>query len=412
MSERTEHDQASLGNSAAAHESRREPGSLSERVRSLRLKEKMPAKPPRRGSWVPWSMCALLAASTGALAFYSLNQKNENQALAAQAADRSSPGDQPSYTPGQVAVAGEVVLERKGYVIPAHQILVSPKVSGMIMRLNIEEGMRVKKDQVLAVLESTDYEADYNHAVANLQGAWEKFLELYTGNRDQEIRQAKASLDEMIAQRKQLYLDWQRNTRLSGSSALAPRDYEQAESAYKAMDRRTEQMRQAYELMLEGARPEKIKAAWADVEQFEADVAKARWRLDNTLVRAPVSGTILSKEAEIGNLVNPIAFNGSFSLCKMADLADMEVDLSIEERDVAKVFKGQLCRVRPEAYPDRLYEGRVDRLMPTADRAKSAIPVRVKLKVPKEEEGVYLKPDMGVIVSFLKKTEPNQISKK
>ena len=115
----------------------------------------------------------------------------------------------------------------------------------------------------------------------------------------------------------------------------------------------------------------------------------------------PVSGTILKKNAEEGNIVNPIAFNGSFSLCGMADLSDLEVDLSIQERDVARVFKGQKCKIRAEAYPERTYEGYVSRLMPIADRAKGAVPVRVKVAVPAEEEGIYLKPEMGVNVSFL-----------
>ena len=115
----------------------------------------------------------------------------------------------------------------------------------------------------------------------------------------------------------------------------------------------------------------------------------------------PVSGTILKKNAEEGNVVNPIAFNGSFSLCEMADLSDLEVDLSIQERDVARVFKGQKCKIRAEAYRERTYEGYVSRLMPIADRAKGAVPVRVKVPVPADEEGVYLKPEMGVNVSFL-----------
>ena len=87
----------------------------------------------------------------------------------------------------------------------------------------------------------------------------------------------------------------------------------------------------------------------------------------------------------------------------MADLSDLEVDLTIQERDISKVFQGQKCKVRAEAFPDRVYEGYVSRLMPIADRAKGAIPVRVKVKVPAEEEGVYLKPEMGALVSFLKK---------
>src|SRR5262249_13971519 len=116
-----------------------------------------------------------------------------------------------------------------------------------------------------------------------------------------------------------------------------------------------------------------------------------------------ISGTILTKKAEKGNIVNPIAFNVAASLCDMADLSDLEVDMTIQERDIKSVRQGQKCRVRPEAFSDRIYEGQVSRLMPIADRAKGAIPVRVKLlNVPKEEEGVYLKPEMGVIVSFLK----------
>jgi multidrug resistance efflux pump len=139
------------------------------------------------------------------------------------------------------------------------------------------------------------------------------------------------------------------------------------------------------------------------VLQAEADVAKAQWRLGNCTIVAPISGTILKKNAEEGNVVNPIAFNGSFSLCEMADLSDLEVELSIQERDISRVHKGQKCTVRAEqAFPDRVYQGVVSRLMPIADRAKGAVPVRVKLTVPAEEEGMYLKPEMSAVVSFLK----------
>jgi HlyD family secretion protein len=141
--------------------------------------------------------------------------------------------------------------------------------------------------------------------------------------------------------------------------------------------------------------------AAATLKLGQAELEKAQWRLDNCIIRAPISGTILKKYAEKGSLVNPIAMQGFFSLCDMADLSDLEVDLTIQERDVKGIFKGQKCKVRAEAFPDRVYEGYVSRLMPTADRAKGAIPVRVKIAVPENEEGVYLKPEMGALVSFL-----------
>src|SRR5207244_12220508 len=118
----------------------------------------------------------------------------------------------------------------------------------------------------------------------------------------------------------------------------------------------------------------------------------AEWNLDNCTVRAPLTGTILTKKAEEGNIVNPIAFNISASLCDMADLSDLKVDLTIQERDVAKVFKDQRCKLRPEAFPERIYDGFVSRLMPIADRAKGAIPVRVNESVPRREEGYQRNP--------------------
>jgi multidrug resistance efflux pump len=395
-------------------ERRPAPATLSDRVRSLRLKEK--TAPARAGfAWLPWTLCALFAVAAGVMAYLAYGRWETQRSSESSAAQESTRSTETSKNDYQTASSGEMVLERKGYVIPAHQILVSPKVSGMIVQLgdgkrDLEEGMRVQKDDVLAVLESVNYQADYDHCKASVNSAWQRFIELYTGNREQEIRQARGALDEMEANRKQLYLDWQRNSRLRGA-AVAERDMELAESQYKAMDRKVEQMRQAYSLMLEGVRLERIEAAWADLELAEADMIKAKWNLDNCIIRAPVSGTILTKKAEIGNLVNSIAFNGSTSLCEMADLSDLEIDISIEEREVSKIFKGQLCKVRPEGFPERVYEGHVSRLMPTADRAKSAIPVRVKLKVPKEEEGVYLKPESGAIVVFLKKTEPPSTKK-
>ena len=398
--------------------------SLKERVRSLRLPQQSMRRPPSNKGLVIF--LSIIGACLGALVvflgseYYRLSNKladlDKNPSklpdgVSGKVGEMRMGADSVG-TGGSVASSGDVVLERKGYIIPAHQILISPKVAGMIESLNIEEGKRVKKGEVLAQIETVDYQADYDHCCAAFDSAWQRWLELSTGSRPQEIKLAKARLQEMDAQKEQLYLEFKRNTRLTGSNAVAAHDYEQASSAYRAMERRSMQMRQDYELMLEGPRAEKIDGAWADVEQASADMAKNKWRLDNCAIRAPVSGTILIKRAELGNLVNPIAMQGSFSLCEMADLSDLEVDLNIEERDVSKVFKGQICRVRPEAYPERVYEGAVSRLMPQADRSKSAIPVRVKVVVPRDEEGVYLKPEMGVVVSFQKKSDAKISSKK
>jgi HlyD family secretion protein len=368
---------------------------LRAKVQTLRLPANVTSHQPR-GARLPWILCAVLAASTLLLGgLYAFDRPAPEKAPSAAVKSSST---------GPVASAGEAVLETKGYIIPVHQIQVGPKVGGLVIKLNIEEGMRVARGQVLAELETTDYQADRDQLRAQLDSAWQRYLELTNGNRPQEIEQARAELAEAESNRKQLKLDWDRNKRLNGE-ALAQRDFELAEYAFKSADRRVEQKRQAYQLMVIGPRAERIEAAWADMMQIDASLAKAEWRLDNCIVRAPVSGVILTKKAEEGTIVNPQAFSNGLaaSLCDMADLSDLEVDLKVQERDVAKVFKGQRCRVRSEAYPDRFYEGVVSRLMPIADRAQAAVPVRVKVKVPREEEGFYLKPEMGAVVSFLKK---------
>jgi HlyD family secretion protein len=325
---------------------------FSQRVRSLRLPQQS-AEGGSTGRWFPWVLCLVLAGSTAVLGYLLYIQPKPVTPLPAQdtSAKSKTASDPTAAATTSTASSGEFALEAKGYIIPAHQILVSPKVNGMVVKLRIIESQRVHKNDVLAELEDTEFLADRERAKANLAQA--------------KTRQIRCELD--YARAKEL-LPKHAISRAEHDLAVAGRD-----------------------------------EATAIVKLFEAELAKAQWRLDNCVIRAPISGTILKKNAEEGSLVNPIAMQGFYSLCEMADLSDLEVDLTIQERDISKLFKDQKCKVRAEAFPDRVYDGYVSRLMPTADRAKGAIPVRVKVKVPSAEEGVYLKPEMGALVSFLKK---------
>lgn len=315
-------------------------------------------------------------------------------------AGNSQTDSPPSSNSPSVPAVGEIALEVKGYVIPEQQILVSPQVSGRIIKLDFDAGQRVEKDFVLAVLDNTEYEAEYDRISASLDSAMQSLSELEEGNRPDEKVQAKAELAEAETNLAQAGREFQRKKDLLERKIITKEDFEAAESQYQALAKRVERLAASSRLMDEGARTERRRMAKAQVRQIEADLRRARWRLDNCVITAPIRGTILKKNAELGNLVNPVAFNGSFSLCDMADLSKLEVELSVQERDISRVFKGQKCRVRAEAFPKRVYEGVVSRLMPIADRAKGALPVRVRLTVPAEEEGVYLKPEMGALVTF------------
>lgn len=386
--------------------------SLSDRVKSLQLPNESVTR-HAASEKVAWLLCVVLLVFGGWLAWDKWNPQAAAVAGAAQSARSTSDVGGPAAN-GSAAATVKPAEPKKdglvhtdsGYIVPAHQILVSPKVSGMVVTLNVEEGLRVKKGDVLAVLETTDYEADLRRAQATLQLSRKRLEELERGSRPEEITQAEEELNETQTNLNDLERTYLRNKELFAKKGVTEQELLNSEAAYFAMQRRVAKLKAGLALLREGPRIERIEQARAEVQQAEADVSKAEWRLSNCTIRAPISGTILKKNAEEGNIVNPVAFNGSFSLCDMADLSDLEVDLSVQESNIAKVFKGQRCKVQPEAFKDRSYDAYVHRLMPIADRSKGAVPVRVKVRVPAEEEGVFLKPEMRVTVWFYGDEKP------
>src|SRR5205823_3587873 len=133
--------------------------------------------------------------------------------------------------------------------------------------------------------------------------------------------------------------------------------------------------------------------AQARAEVAQAQVALAQYRLQCTVVRAPANGTVLAKRADVGTLINPSAFQVPASLCDLADLRTMDVELWVQEKDLTRVALGQQCRIRLVAFPNAACRGRVARLLPIADRARGAVGIRVRVESPEKEES--LRPEMS-----------------
>lgn len=409
-------------------------GSLSDRVRSLRLTTTNETASGGWWRWIPWALCIVLLGATSLLALEAFTPIDDEllKKLAEERGLNVGKGSTTTTpltklglptTPGS-ASAVEIALESKGNIVPISLIQVSPKISGTVMKLYFREGDEVEAGAVLAELEDVEFKADLDRAIAVKHAAERRHGELNDYLED-EIAQTKADWLDTAAQRDQALAKYQRHVALKQRAAVAPEDFELAKSTYESLDFRSRRLELSYKMMKDegkGPRYEKIAAAKAEIAQAQADYDKAKWRWDNTKVVAPktskapktgVIGIILSKKTEEGNIVNPAAFsNGlSASLCEMANLYEMEVDLSIAERDIAKVFKNQECRIRPEAFPNRVYTGFVSRIMPKADSSKSSVPVRVKIDfpavdakgkpLPMEKQGEYLRPEMGAIVTFL-----------
>jgi multidrug resistance efflux pump len=393
-------------------------GELVERVNRLRLDgvETAAAAPKSRTAWLPWILCIALAISWAGVGIRGYRTS------AAPTAE--VPKDKPAATASSSITAAAApsrsgeIFDRRGYLIPARQIAVSPiDVAGRVVELNIAEGKKFNQNDVLAKIEDISFKAQAEEARANLASA-ERRLEsakaklavmLPASVRKIEIDQLEEELRETESTKSRAQDELDRLTRL-GAGTAAEREVNQAKFDLQGASARVLRLKATLAILKEGPRQEQKNAAEADVKSADAEVKaaearlrQAEWRLANCTIRAPITGTVLTKKAELFNLVNPLAFAAtSGSVCDMADLADMEVDVEIEEREIAKLTNGLKCRVRVDAYSDRKYDGTLDRIMATSNRARQVVNVRVKITLPAgEEPGKFLKPEMGAVVTFL-----------
>jgi HlyD family secretion protein len=379
---------------------------LTDRVKELRLAGKMDGQSPRGAggtAWLPWLLCFFLAVGWSAYGIkaYKSTPKPTDGGLAT---DPNAPVGPAASTSAESA-ADAIDLVVKGYLIPTQQISISPiDVAGRVTALHIEEGKPFKKGDVLAEIDPTPYKAMQAEFIAQKAAALARYMELQAGSRPEEVAQAQAELEDAKATFEQFRREWER-FKAQSTAAITTREYEQAEAGYLSALRRVEARQKAFDLVKAGPRRERVDAARAEHDAAKARLEQTEWKLRNCTIISPVTGVILTKKAEIGSLLNPVVGGVSTNLCDIADLRKLEVDLEVQERDISRVEINQACRVVSDAFPKRVYEGYVERVMPIANRAKSVVPVRIKV-VPRKDEvqGQYLKPEMGVTVTFLKKT--------
>jgi multidrug efflux pump subunit AcrA (membrane-fusion protein) len=265
------------------------------------------------------------------------------------------------------------------------------------VELPIEEGSRVAAGDLIARIESNQYEAELKGAQASLSRAKARLAELHAGARPEEIEQSKAALSAAEADRDLAEQEAKRAENLRGT--ISPAEYEQKVSALRKAEAMVRESKFALQLLESGARGEQIAAAEADVQSAEALVEKARFFCDHARILAPQDGTILEKSVELGEvwrmeLLVP-------SLCVMADLSKLRAEVDVSERDLAHVRLGQPCRITPEAFPDRTYRGRVEWISPMANRQRGVVAVKFEVLDP----DVHLLPHMNCNVALLSEPE-------
>jgi RND family efflux transporter MFP subunit len=263
---------------------------------------------------------------------------------------------------GPAGASEGAVLNASGYVVARRLATVSSKVTGRLVEVLFEEGARVEQDQVLARLDPAMAQAEYEVAEKSLLAA-------RRGLREIEVRLADA--------RKTL----ERNRRLVERKLVAQSVLDSAEADTDALAAR-------------------LASARAEVAVAESNLALRRQSLDDLVIRAPFAGVVISKDAQPGETVSPISAGGGFTrtgIATIVDMASREIEVDVNEAYINRVSDGQQVNAVLDAYPDWSIPAHVISIVPTADRQKATVRVRIAF----DELDPRILPDMGIKVSFL-----------
>ncbi len=297
----------------------------------------------------------------------------------------------------------EVVLNATGYIVAAHKIQVASKVVGKVQWIGVDKGDRVTEGQVIVRLEDDEYRAQVQQAKGQLANLEARLLELENGSRPEEIAAARANLDQARADRENARIQLERVRKLQQEGVFPKSNLDDAQARFDAAAARVNSLEKTYELVRIGPRQEQIQAMRGQVEQARGLVSFAETQLANTIIRAPVNGTILERVVERGEFVTT-SFVGERGakgyVVSLADLNDLEVELDISQNDFNRITPKMRGVITVDAYPDKKWDGEIDEISPEANRQKATVQVKVKVLNPTDE----LRPEMNASVAFISKT--------
>lgn len=293
----------------------------------------------------------------------------------------------------------QVVLTATGYIIAAHKIEVASKVNGRVAWIGVDKGDKVQAGQVLVRLEDDEYRAQVQQEQGQLANLEAKLAEDEHGSRPEEIQKARADVDQAKADWADSKASLDRTRQLVQEGVLAKQALDDAQAKHDGDAAKVASLQKTLDLSVLGPRKEEIDQVRGQIEQARGALAYAQSQLDNTVIKAPVSGTILDRNVEKGEFITTgfVGDKGAKGyIVTMADLNDLQVELDISQNDFPKLGPQQKGIVTTDAYPDRKYEGTIEQVSPEADRAKATVQVKVRVKTPDD----YLRPDMNATVAF------------
>lgn len=252
-------------------------------------------------------------------------------------------------------------LNASGYVVAQRKAAVASKVTGRLISIMVEEGSKITKGQVLARLENEDTLAAVEQAAANLNAS------------RSNLRQAEAELHEAK-------LSYDRNKRMLAEGLVSQSIYDSSEARFSVASAA-------------------VDAAEASVNAQDAALKSARVALEYTVVRAPFDAVVLTKNADAGDIVTPIgaAANAKSAVVTIADMDSLQVEVDVSESGLHNVSVGQPCEIQLDAFPDSRFRGELHMIVPTADRSKATVLVKIGFV----DRDSRILPEMSAKVAFL-----------
>jgi RND family efflux transporter MFP subunit len=313
-----------------------------------------PRRPPGHGP--PWlviiAIVVLVLAAIGALAWFLIAQPNRTPVRAATATAIGAGG----------TAQGEALLDASGYVVARRQATVSSKITGMVQQVLIEEGDHVQAGQVIARLDPSNARASEAQSQA-------------------QVGQARANVQLAQADLANAGIKYQRYRGAAGQAIIAAQAIDDTRTAY------------------DSARAN-LAVSRSQLAVSQAQLEVALRNLDDTVVRAPFYGVVTVKAAQPGEIVSPVSAGGGFTrtgICTIVDMDSLEVEVDVAESFINRVHQGMPAVVKLNAYPDWEIPAEVIAVIPTADRSKATVTVRVELKA----KDARIVSEMGARVTFL-----------
>ncbi len=319
-------------------------------LNQLRIDRSEPVAANR--NWVGWSVGLVAVIGVAAIAWFFVGRASGQPiktAVAQQVAASS-------------ATSGPSLLDASGYVVARRRATVSAKITGKVMEVLIEEGRRVEAGEVIATLDDSNWRAALAQGTAQVEQAQANLVA------------AQTAFDDA----KPIY---ERNAKQQQAAVISEQTFDQARATYNAAKNN-------------------LLVAEKTVAAARAGVAVAQRNLDDTVVRAPFTGVVTEKAAQPGEIVSPMSAGGGFTRTGIGTIVDMdslEVEVDVSENFINRVTAKQPVSIKLNAYPEWEIPGEVIATIPTADRSKATVKVRIAIK-PKDPRII---PEMGARVAFL-----------